>query len=134
MKLNDSKPFLVGSLFASALASACCIGPILFALLGISSVGFLAVFDEYRSLISFIALSLLAIGFYLTYRKKPAKMCTTKNNCSRPNTDKRNKWFLWIVTVLTIALLTFPNWSMFLLNKVFDMKNYSLEKEQKERA
>jgi mercuric ion transport protein len=116
MKMNNSKPFLLGSLVASALASACCIGPIIFAFLGISSIGFLTVFDEYRSLVSLIALSFLGIGFYLTYMKKPSKMCTVENNCSKPNTDKWSKRILWIVTVLTIALLTFPNWSIFLFN------------------
>lgn len=115
MKSQSTKTFLLGGIAVSILASACCIGPIIFAILGISSAGLLNRFDSYRGIISVVALTLLAISFYFTYKKKSAEECAENSICADPKSDIWNKRILWLATVLIIAILTFPHWSIYLM-------------------
>lgn len=115
MENKKSKGLLVGSIVASIFASACCIGPIIFAVLGLSSAGLLSKFDPYRDLISFLAIIMLATSFYFTYRKKPAEECKTDSLCANPRSDTWNKRILWVATIIVLAILSFPKWSMVLI-------------------
>jgi len=109
------KGTLIGSIIAAIVASACCIGPIVFALLGISSAGLLTKLEAYRPYISVITLLLLGAAFYFTYRKRSSEKCVEGSYCARPESDKWNKRILWFSTVLIVAFLTFPYWSIYLV-------------------
>jgi mercuric ion transport protein len=115
MENKKTKGLLLGSIVASIFASACCIGPIIFAVLGLSSAGLLSKFDPYRGLISSIAIIMLATSFYFTYRKKPAEECKTDSLCANPKSDIWNKRILWVATIIVLAVLTFPQWSLLLV-------------------
>jgi mercuric ion transport protein len=112
MENKKSKSLLFGSIVASLFASACCIGPIIFAVLGISSAGLLSKFEPYRGLISLATIILLAASFYFTYRRKPAEECRADSLCANPKSDKWNKIILWTATFMILAILTFPQWSV----------------------
>jgi mercuric ion transport protein len=114
MENKKAKGFILGSFGASILASACCIGPIILAVLGVSSAGILSSFEPYRGLISIAAVSLLGLSFYFTYRKKPGQECKEDIICANPKSQIWNKRFLWLTTFLILAILTFPDWSIFL--------------------
>lgn len=105
---------LLGSLITSFMASACCIGPILFALLGVSSAGLLIKLEPYRFYITIIAILFLASSFYFTYKKKPEKDCMEGSYCANPQSDIWNKRILWIITFFIFSILTFPWWSIYL--------------------
>ncbi len=110
----------VGGIIAAFLASLCCIGPVLFAAIGVgvgatgilaSTAGFLKAFLPYRPF--FIGVSMLAIGagFYLAYRK-PVASCSTDTNCT---TRSRSKlvFFLWMSTALILFFVLSPYWLNF---------------------
>lgn len=103
------KASLVGSLVTAFLASICCIGPVVFAILGISGAAFVQRFEEYRPLFIIFAVGFLGTSFYFTYRKKPAEQCETGSYCANPRSDRINKIVLWIATVLVAIFIFFPS-------------------------
>jgi len=115
MENKAQKATLTGSIVASLVASACCIGPIIFAFLGVSSAGLISKLVPYRPIISIVALGLLGTAFYFTYKKKPAILCEDGSYCANPKFDFWNKIILWLSTVVIIAFLTFPEWSIILV-------------------
>lgn len=109
--MKKDKSLIVGGLFASVFASACCLGPIIFAGLGFSSLGIINSAETFRPIFIAIALGLLAVAFYVAYFKKPSTECNSDNNCSRPVEKKQKKIVLWSSTVLILATISFPYWS-----------------------
>lgn len=109
MKATKQKATLIGSVVAGFLASICCIGPVVFAILGLSGISFIQKFEEYRSLFIIVAVSLLGLAFYFTYKKKPAKDCVPDSYCANPKSDRVNKIVLWGVTILIGFFILFPN-------------------------
>ncbi|MBI4370791.1 MAG: cation transporter [Elusimicrobia bacterium] len=103
------------ALASAGLASICCIGPLIMTGLGLGSLGLAAGLTRYRPL--FLALTglVLAAGFYLAYRKR-AVACAD-GNCELRSGNRTVKATLWAVTVMTLGVATFPNWSAWLLNR-----------------
>lgn len=112
MNNKGRNSLLAGSFIASLFASACCIGPILFAVLGISSAGLLSKFEPYRGILTAIALLMLILGFIFTFRKKALSECKEKSICANPKSDTWNKTVMVLAAILVILLLTFPQWSL----------------------
>jgi len=108
MSTEMQKVSLAGSLISGILASVCCIGPIVFAVLGIGSVGFILKFEKYRPLFIVVAAVFLGTAFYFTYKKKPAAHCEPGTLCANPESDTMNKVVLWIATVLVAFFVFFP--------------------------
>jgi len=115
IKNKSQKATLIGGVIGSLIASSCCIGPIIFAFLGVSSAGLLTKMEEYRPIVSLITILLLALAFYFTYRKKPSLECVEGSFCANPKSDIWNKRILWFSSILIIAFLTFPYWSIYLV-------------------
>ena len=115
MESKAQKATLIGGVIASVVASACCIGPVIFAVLGVSSAGLLTKMEPYRPIITVITLALLSLAFYFTYKKKPAAECEDESYCANPKSDVWNKRILWVSTILITAFLTFPYWSIYLV-------------------
>lgn len=115
MENKAQKATVVSGIFASIAAVSCCIGPVLFAVLGVSSTGVLSKMEPYRPYLTILTIILLGAAFYLTYRKKEAEECKTDSYCANPKADKWNKIILWSATVLILAFLTFPYWSIYLV-------------------
>lgn len=115
MENKAQKATLIGGILASIAAASCCIGPILFAVLGISSAGALSRMEPYRPYITVLTLLLLGTAFYYTYRKKASVECATDSFCANPQSDRWNKIILWLATVLIMGFLTFPYWSIYLV-------------------
>ena len=106
MDTKIKKSTLIGSVIAALLASVCCIGPVVFALLGLTGVGFIAKFEAYRPYMIAVTLVFLGISFYLTYRRKES--CELDSVCAIPQANRLNKIVLWCVAAIAIALLFAP--------------------------
>ena len=104
---------LWGSMAGGLLASACCIGPVVFALLGVSGAALAQRLEPSRPYLLVATCGLLVGGFYLTYR--PAKgECVLGEVCELPRTNKAGKWMLWIATVVVVLSTTFPWYAEYL--------------------
>ena len=104
----------LGSVVSGLLASLCCIGPLVFVVLGLSGAAFFAKLEQYRLLFGTVALGFLALGFFFTYRG--GEECAPGSNCAvNPGKRRLNKIILWVATVLVIGFLLSPYILAFLL-------------------
>ena len=94
---------LIGALTAVVAASACCVLPIVLAVIGVSGAGLGATFTPYRPyLLIATALALLA-GFWLAYRPQ-RDAC----GCAAPRRRKKARVALWLTTIITIGVAAYP--------------------------
>ncbi len=99
----------VTAMISALAASACCLGPLVLALLGLGGAGFLIKFEPYRPYLMGITVAMLGGGFLLTYRRpKIVVTSSAECQCARLATAKRAKVVLWIATILVAAFLAFP--------------------------
>lgn len=115
---------LGGAVAAALAASACCVGPLIFALLGIGGAGFLIALEPYRPVFTGLTLGLLAGGWYLTYKsplfaREPAggielERAAAECDCAMPRTNRAGKRLLWAATGLASMALAFPYLTPFL--------------------
>ena len=114
MKASKEGWTLIGSLAAALTASACCITPVVFALLGVGGAAFAVALEPYRP--PFIGLTLLLLGgaFYFVYRS-PAATCRADGTCAVNPRRTHLKTALWIVTAVVLAALTFPYYINYLI-------------------
>lgn len=107
----------LGAVGGSLLASLCCIGPLLYVALGVGA-GLATTFEPLRPAFTIIALALLAFRFYQVYGRRRAVTADAASGacgqCAAPRRT-RDQVVLWAVAVVTLALLTFPQWSKLLV-------------------
>lgn len=106
----------IGALGAAFLASLCCIGPLLFVTLGVGA-GLASRFEPLRPAFTMVTIGLLGLGFYSVYGRNSSasEVCGPDGTCIVPRNNARDKIILWSATILAVALLTFPEWSVIFL-------------------
>ena len=99
---------LIAGGIAAALASACCLGPLVLITLGISGawVGSLAALDPYRPW--FIGAALVAMVFAWRRIYRSAGACQPGDVCAVPRVRTAYKIVFWIVALLILTALAFP--------------------------
>lgn len=97
-----------GAIISAFLASACCVGPLLLALLGLGGNALLAKFEPYRPYFMVITFALLGMGFWLQYRKPKAAVEGDGCDCPAPRASRAGKIMLWVATVVVTGFLAFP--------------------------
>lgn len=113
-----TKAGLAASALAAFAASICCIGPIAAAFLGLTSFGALVKYEPYRPILTVVTLTFLGGAFYLAYRTRPVEACEPGSLCATQGATRLqrvNRVVLWIVTAIVLLILTFPNWSNWIL-------------------
>ncbi|GEM_PF-580644 len=107
-----------GSLVAAFLASVCCIGPLVFAALGVGiggtgllagAAGFLKGLLPYRPWFIGLTVLLLGVSFYLACRK-PTSACAPGSICALRETTRASRVLLWVVTAIALGLVLAPYW------------------------
>lgn len=99
----------VASMVSAAIASACCIGPVVLVLLGAGTFGaLLGSLEPYRPIFIGITTVFLGFSFYGAYR--PMKDCET---CS-PASRRRRKRAVWVAALVVAVLIAFPYYVGFL--------------------
>lgn len=96
-----------GSIVASVLASACCIGPLLASLLSIGGLAFATALEPYRPYFMGITAIFLAGGFYIAYRPQEEE-CRPDGKCVLPQSRRTQRIMLWTVAVIAVVLVAFP--------------------------
>jgi mercuric ion transport protein len=102
-----------GSVVSGILASACCIGPLAFALLGVSGAAFAHRFEPLRPYLLVLTYGLLGSAFYLTYRSQPTS-CEPGSACEMPRTSRVGRAMLWIAAMIVVLATTFPWYAEYL--------------------
>lgn len=105
---------LAGSVVAALAASACCIGPVVFAILGLGGAAFAVALEPYRPGFMGVTALLLGGAFYLVYRRPPAEQCGPDGTCWTHSRRTGLKVLLWAVSVIVGAALTFPYYIRYL--------------------
>ena len=100
--MNKAAYSTVGSVLSALMASLCCIGPVVFALIGAGSLGFAAVFEPYRPYLLTLTVLFLGTAFYFAYRKREIQC--EDGTCA----GKWHKIFLWIAATLALIFMFFP--------------------------
>ena len=96
-----------GSVVSGFLASACCIGPLVFAMLGISGAALAHRLEPFRPYLLALTYTLLGCAFYLTYRPVAAA-CGPDGACELPRTNRAGKILLWLSALLVVLSTAFP--------------------------
>ncbi len=100
---------------SAALASICCLGPIVLVGLGLGGAGFAAGLTQYRPYFLGLTAVLLGTAFYLTYRKR--EVACEDGSCEMRSGSRTMKAVLWVVTAATLGMATFPSWSALLVSR-----------------
>ena len=98
---------MAGAVISAFLASACCIGPLVLALIGLGGTGLLIKLEPYRPYFTVATLAALGAGFWFTYRK-PKLVEGDDCGCEHPKSNRLGKVLLWVVTVVVIGFWSFP--------------------------
>ncbi len=92
-----------GSLVAAMLSSACCWVPLLLVAFGASAVGVSAFFGPSRPFFIAVAVTMLAMSFYLTFVRKPVAQCCSTGGASRRRFGRAT----WGVSAVVVAAFVF---------------------------
>jgi len=109
---------LGGAVLAAVAASLCCILPIVAVIAGVSGFAASQFFEQWRPYLLAVTFGLLALGFYLTYRRVPKEACEPGSVCARPGFGKWNRRVLWLATVFVGLFATFPYYSGWVVRAV----------------
>ncbi len=113
MKVSKAGLTLTGALVAGLAASACCLGPLVLAILGIGGAASALALEPYRPHLLVLTAAFLGFAFHRIYRR-PAGACGPGEACARPGANRAGKLLLWLVTVVVILAATFPYYSRYL--------------------
>lgn len=108
-----------GGLVTAVLASVCCIGPLVFAALGVGmgatgfladTAGFLKALMPYRPVFIGLTMLLVGISLYLAYRIPMSTVCGSREVCALGVMSGANRTRLWALAVLAVVLIVAPYW------------------------
>jgi len=101
---------LIGGIAAAIAASACCLGPLVLVMLGVSGawIGNLAVLEPYRPYSLGIAVVFLIFAWRSIYRAPAAAACAPDSLCAMPQTNRIYRVLFWIVAALIGIAFVFP--------------------------
>jgi len=103
-----SKGTLFASVIAGITASACCLGPLVLLMLGVSGswISNLTAMEPYRPI--FIGITLLFLG--LAFRKLylVPQSCAVDTPCAQPANLRKQRIVFWLITVVVTAMIAFP--------------------------
>ncbi|MGH7457368.1 MAG: mercuric transporter MerT family protein, partial [bacterium] len=96
----------IGSVVTAIVASLCCIGPAVLAIVGAGSFGAFAAFEKYRPYFIGVTAVLLGAAFYLTYRKR--EVLCEDGTCKIQGAGKWNKIGVWSATIIAALAIAYP--------------------------
>jgi copper chaperone CopZ len=96
-----------GAVLAAFAASLCCVGPLLFVVLGLGAFGAASVFESMRPWLLGVTAVFLAVGFYRTYFKRE-QACAPGEACATKPVNRAGRAGLWIASALVVAFALSP--------------------------
>lgn len=104
---NGGKALVAGGL-AAVLASACCFGPLLLLVLGVSGawIAHLSALDAYRPLFVGVAVVALILAGHRIFR--PVATCGADAPCTQPRWQRASRSMFWLVATLLLLAVGSP--------------------------
>lgn len=104
---GDGRSSLAMAGLSAALASVCCLGPLVLLMLGVSGawIGNLAVLEPYRPWFIGVAVIALSVAGRRIFRPAP---CAEGDFCAAPRVRTTYVIGFWIVAALVLVALAFP--------------------------
>ncbi len=126
--MKEEKILTGGAVVAAIAASLCCIGPLLFAVLGLGAFGAASVFEAGRPYLLAFAVLALAFGFYRSYFQ--IESCAPGESCATKPVNRFNRTFLWLASVAVLAFALSPYYAGMLATGMSKPKLASVEQQQ----
>jgi mercuric ion transport protein len=105
----------IGAIGAAVAASACCIGPVVFSLIGAGALGASAVkLEPYRPWFLGLTLALVSVAFYSAYRPAANDTCAADGTCT-PASRRTARIMVWLAAALAVLLIAFPYYIGYLM-------------------
>src|SRR5438128_12236789 len=102
---------MAASVAAALGASVCCIGPVVAAMFGVTSLAALVKYEPLRPYLAVITIGFLGAAFYATYRRRPTAECATGSVCETRGVGRVhrvNGVMTWVATFVAVVALTIP--------------------------
>lgn len=107
-----------GAVLAALAASLCCVGPLVFVLLGLGAFGAAAAFESAHPYLLGAAALLLAFGFYRAYFNRAAVSCAPGDACAMKPVNRAGRLTLWIAAAAVLAFALSPYYAGALARRV----------------
>lgn len=104
---TESQLTIWGAVLAGLGAGLCCLGPLLFAVLGLGAFGAAGIFAAARPYLLVLAVLFLAFGFYHAYFRRE-QTCAPGEACATKRTGRLGHVGLWIASVSVLAFALSP--------------------------
>ena len=115
--MRGEKLAVGGAVLAAVGASLCCIGPLVFVLLGLGAFGASAAFESARPYLLGAAVLFLAYGFYRAYFRRAAA-CAPGSACAVKPVGRAGKAGLWLASAAALAFALSPYYAGALARRV----------------
>jgi len=104
----SAKGTLIAGLLAGLTASACCAGPLVLLMLGISGswIGNLSALEPYRPLFILVAVVFLGLAYRKIYMAP--KACSTDAVCATQQGKRSQQIIFWITAIIIVMSIAFP--------------------------
>lgn len=97
----------LGGVGAAVVASACCIGPVAFSLLGAGALGASAIaLEPYRPWFIGLTVLLVGVAFYSAYSPLPAEACA--EGACPPSSRRAARVLAWVAALVAAVVIAFP--------------------------
>lgn len=105
---NSARGALWAGGLAALVASACCLGPLVLVMLGVSGawIANLAALEAYRPV--FLGTALAALLFAHRRIFRPVLACKPDDVCAMPAVRSAYQVLFWVVAALVLVALAFP--------------------------
>lgn len=112
---KSSQLSILGGLAAAIGASACCAGPLVLLLLGISGswISHLTLLDPYRPIFIFVVVILFGFAGWKIHQ--PSEDCANDEVCAIPKVRARRKTVFWFTALLAFLFVTSNYWIMWVV-------------------
>lgn len=110
--MNTFKSPVILAVFTVLISRLCCIVPFVAIVSGMTGgAAMFSFLEPWRPLLIIISVSILAFGFYQEYRPKNTEALKSCCRANAKKKSKRNRRFLWTMTVISVLLFSFPFYS-----------------------
>jgi hypothetical protein len=106
---EDEVKLALATIGGALAASACCLGPVVFSLLGAGALGAASVkLEPYRPWLIGLTVLLVSMAFYGAYRPNQTEAC--HDGVCTPQTRRTAKMLAWIIAAVAALLIAFPHY------------------------